>query len=211
MLQRQAANCGMRPINNAFHVSCRSVTAHQLEGDGAWIMAVVHGRTAAEIARCHHHSSAFQPPAELRLPAPPPTGSRYSAVEYSTHGNFQLALLHYSYRGVLLRIWEMTLDHVFDKVASKITSIIYRFTSCNYPSSGRSFVSVRQVSLSRSVPGVSLFCHSRTHTWMTLTLTLTETLPGWTWVRVASLVSIGPAVWPAIRNIDTDRQTDRQT
>jgi len=30
-------------------------------------------------------------------------------------------------------------------------------------------------------------------------------------VRVSSLVSIGPAVWPAIRNIDTDRQTDRQT
>jgi len=44
---------------------------------------------------------------------------------------------------------------------------------------------------------------------MTLTLTLTETLPGWTWVRVSSLVSIGPAVWPAIRNIDHDRQTNK--
>ena len=30
-------------------------------------------------------------------------------------------------------------------------------------------------------------------------------------VRVSSLVSIGPAVWPAIRNIDKDRQTDKQT
>ena len=40
---------------------------------------------------------------------------------------------------------------------------------------------------------------------MTLTLTLTETLPGWTRVRVSSLVSIGPAVWLAIRHIDTDR------
>jgi len=53
-------------------------------------------------------------------------------------------------------------------------------------------------------PGVSYFCQSRTHTWMTLTLTLPETLPGWTWVRVSSLVSIGPAVWPAIRNKQTD-------
>ena len=40
-------------------------------------------------------------------------------------------------------------------------------------------------------------------------MTLTETLPGWTWVCVSSLVSIGPAVWPAIRNIDTDRQTNK--
>ena len=46
--------------------------------------------------------------------------------------------------------------------------------------------------------GVSYFCHSCTHTLMTLTLTLPETLPGWTWVRVSSFVSIGPAVWPAI-------------
>jgi len=30
-------------------------------------------------------------------------------------------------------------------------------------------------------------------------------------VPVSSLVSIGPAVWPAIRNKQTDRQTDRQT
>jgi len=44
---------------------------------------------------------------------------------------------------------------------------------------------------------------------MTLTLTLPETLPGWTWVRVSSFVSIGPAVWPAIRNKQTDRQTYR--
>ena len=50
-----------------------SVRAHQLEGDGAWNIAAVHGRTAAEIARCQHHSPAFQPPAELRLPAAPPT------------------------------------------------------------------------------------------------------------------------------------------
>ena len=57
--------------------------------------------------------------------------------------------------------------------------------------------------------GVSYFCQSRTHTWMTLTLTLPETLPGWTWVRVSSLVSIGPAVWPAIQNIDHDKQTDK--
>jgi len=28
---------------------------------------------------------------------------------------------------------------------------------------------------------------------------------------VSSLVSIGPAVWPAIRNIDTYKQTDKQT
>ena len=40
---------------------------------------------------------------------------------------------------------------------------------------------------------------------MTLTLTLPETLPGWTRVRVSSFVSIGPAVWPAIRNKQTDK------
>ena len=28
-------------------------------------------------------------------------------------------------------------------------------------------------------------------------------------MRVSSLVSIGPAAWPAIWNIDTDRQTDK--
>jgi len=28
-------------------------------------------------------------------------------------------------------------------------------------------------------------------------------------VRVSSFVSIGPAVWPAIRNKQTDRQTDK--
>jgi len=110
------------------------------------------------------------------------------------------------------------------KVGRSVGPQYYTITSCNYPSSERSFVSVRQVSpppssgrslssvrqvsLSRSVPGVSYFCHSRTHTWMTLTLTLPETLPGWTWVRVSSLVSISPAVWPAIRNIDTDKQTN---
>ena len=59
------------------------------------------------------------------------------------------------------------------------------------------------------IPGVSYFCHSRRHTWMTLTSTLTETLPGWTWVRVSSFVSIGPAVWPAMRNKQTDRQTNK--
>ena len=30
-------------------------------------------------------------------------------------------------------------------------------------------------------------------------------------MRVSSLVSIGPAVWPAIRNIDHDKQTNKQT
>ena len=30
-------------------------------------------------------------------------------------------------------------------------------------------------------------------------------------MRVSSFVSIGPAVWPAIRNIDHDKQTNKQT
>jgi len=38
---------------------------------------------------------------------------------------------------------------------------------------------------------------------MTLTLTLTKTLPGSTWVPMPSLVLIGPAVRPAIGNIQT--------
>ena len=63
-----------------------------------------------------------------------------------------------------------------------------RFVIVHYvsppPLSGRSVSIVRQVSLSRSVPGVSYFCRFRPHTWMTLTMTLPETLPGWTWVRV---------------------------
>jgi len=118
----------------------------------------------------------------------------------------------------------------FKGISILLNQVLYYMIYNNnsyYPSSGRSFVIVRQVSpppssgcslsivrqvsLSRSVPGVSCFCQSHTHTWMTLTLTLPETLPGWTWVRVSSLVSIGPAVWPAIRNIDTYRQTNKQT
>jgi len=39
---------------------------------------------------------------------------------------------------------------------------------------------------------------------MTLTLTLTKTLPGSTWVPMPSLVLIGPAVRPAIARIQTD-------
>ena len=40
-------------------------------------------------------------------------------------------------------------------------------------------------------------------------LTLTKTLPGSTWVPMPSLVLIGPAVRPAIGNIQTDKQTYR--
>ena len=38
---------------------------------------------------------------------------------------------------------------------------------------------------------------------------LLETLPGWTWVRVSSFVLSGPAVLPAIWNIDHDKQTNK--
>jgi len=44
---------------------------------------------------------------------------------------------------------------------------------------------------------------------MTLTLTLTKTLLGSTWVPLPSLVLIGPAVWPAIGNPQTNTQTYR--
>jgi len=40
---------------------------------------------------------------------------------------------------------------------------------------------------------------------MTLTLTLTKTLPGLTGVPMPSLVLIGPAVQPAISNRQTDK------
>jgi len=41
-----------------------------------------------------------------------------------------------------------------------------------------------------------------------MTLTLTKTLLGSTGVPMPSLVLIGPAVRPAIGNIQTDKQTD---
>jgi len=45
----------------------------------------------------------------------------------------------------------------------------------------------------------------RTHRLMTLTLTLTKTLPGSTWVPMPSLVLIGPAVQLAIGKPQTDK------
>jgi len=87
----------------------------------------------------------------------------------------------------------------------------------------RSFISIHQVAAATALlllvlillmrawfhcysPGVaSMNSLYRMHRKMTLTLTLTRTLPGSTWFHMPSLVLIGPAVRPAIGNRQINR------